>query len=275
MSDDIKLAIIRLIFYTKMHRIGDIDIRKGDQISMLNIAICDDEDIFGEHLKKLVVAYMNHKGEVYTIDRFSSGVEFARLGAKMASYQIVFLDINMLELDGIGTAKQLRKLSDETFVIFVTAFINYTLDGYKVNAFRYLLKNADNFNEALEECLDALFQKMKIVQTTKRYPFAEGEREFYLKRLVYIESNLHTLAFHILEDDVVKYTLQGTLNSIEEDIGDRMFLRIHQSFLVNLSFVEYMEDRTVVLMDGSVLPIAKSRYKTVQDAIIRYKGVVQ
>ncbi len=242
---------------------------------MLNIAICDDEEIFGNHLAKLVAQYMNDKGEIYSIQRFSSGVEFTKLGTKMVGYQIVFLDINMLELDGIETAKKLRELSDDVYLVFVTAFINYTLDGYKVNAFRYLLKNADNFNESLEECLDAIFQKMRVVSVTKKYRFTEGEKEFFLKRLVYIESNLHTLIFHILERDMAVYTLQKTLNFIEEDINDGTFLRIHQSFLVNMSYVEGIEDKAIVLVDGNILPVAKSRYKLVRDAVIRYKGVIQ
>lgn len=242
---------------------------------MLQIAICDDEEIFGRHLEKLVARYLDGKGEIYSIRRFLSGIEFANLGAKMAAYKIVFLDINMMELNGIETARKLRELSDETYVIFVTAFINYTLEGYKVNAFRYLLKNSDNFKESLEECLDAIFQKMKIVPVAKRYRFAEGEKQFFLKRLVYVESNLHTLVFHILEDDMAEYKMQKTLNFIEEDIDDKMFLRIHQSFLVNISFVEYIEGKTVFLADGTSLPIAKSRYKMVQDAVIRFKGVIQ
>ncbi|MDE6759857.1 MAG: LytTR family DNA-binding domain-containing protein [Lachnospiraceae bacterium] len=242
---------------------------------MLQIAICDDEEIFGRYLEKLITRYLDDKGEIYSIRRFLSGIEFTSLGAKMAAYKIVFLDINMMELNGIETARKLRELSDEAYVIFVTAFINYTLEGYKVNAFRYLLKNADNFKESLEECLDAIFQKMKIVPVAKRYRFAEGEKQFFLKRLVYVESNLHTLVFHILEDDMAEYKMQKTLNFIEEDIDDKMFLRIHQSFLVNISFVEYIEDKTVFLVDGTSLPIAKSRYKMVRDAVIRFKGVIQ
>ena len=186
--------------------------KKGDTENMLKIAICDDEEIFGRHLEKLISGYLDSKGEVYSIRRFLSGVEFTSLGAQMAAYRIVFLDINMMELNGIETARKLRELSDEAYVIFVTAFINYTLEGYKVNAFRYLLKDADNFKESLEECMD---------------------------------------------------------------IGDKMFLRIHQSFLVNISFVEYIEDKTLFLVDGTSLPIAKSRYKMVQDAVIRFKGVIQ
>lgn len=241
---------------------------------MLNIAICDDEEIFGSHLKKMVADYLDQRGEVYSFRKFLSGKEFTKLGAKMAGFQIVFLDINMSEQDGIETAKKIRELSDETYIVFVTAFINYTLEGYKVNAFRYLLKNAENFSGALEECLDAIFQKERIGSEIKRYRFTEGEKQFFLKRLVYIESNLHTLEFHILEHDMVTYTLRKTLNAIEKDINDAVFARIHQSYLINLAYVDAMEDKTAILVDGTTLPIARLRYKEVMEAYIRFKGVI-
>lgn len=241
---------------------------------MLKIAICDDEEIFGTYLEKMVTDYLEQKGEVFSIQKFSSGKEFTKLGTKMAGYRIIFLDINMSEQDGIETAKKIRELSDETYIVFVTAFINYTLEGYKVNAFRYLLKNTDTFREALDECLEAIFQKERIGSGMKRYRFTEGEKQFFLKRLVYIESNLHTLEFHILEHDMVTYTLQKTLNAIEKDINDAVFIRIHQSYLINLAYVDAIEDKAAILVDGTTLPIARLRYKEAMEAYIRFKGVI-
>lgn len=76
---------------------------------MFRIAICDDEKIFRDDLKEILIRYMTDRGIMLEIDTFSSGKEFAELGIEMVKYKIVFLDINMDELDGIMTAKRSGK----------------------------------------------------------------------------------------------------------------------------------------------------------------------
>lgn len=108
---------------------------------MFRIAICDDEKIFRDDLKEILIRYMTDRGIMLEIDTFSSGKEFVELGIEMVKYKIVFLDINMDELDGIMTAKKIRENSKDMFIVFVTAFVNYTIEGYKVDAVRYILKD--------------------------------------------------------------------------------------------------------------------------------------
>ena len=75
---------------------------------MLKIAVCDDEEIFGKKIHSLISQYLDEKKLFFEIDTFHAGTEFVALGPEMSKYQIVFLDINMDDLDGIETAKQLR-----------------------------------------------------------------------------------------------------------------------------------------------------------------------
>ena len=75
---------------------------------MLKIAVCDDEEIFGKKLYAMISQYLEEKKLFFEIDTFHAGTEFVALGPEMSKYQIVFLDINMDELDGIETAKKLR-----------------------------------------------------------------------------------------------------------------------------------------------------------------------
>ena len=95
-------------------------------MGILKIAVCDDEVIFAKKLKELISMYCTKKQILYELDLYQSGKAFLSDNIKMMEYQIVFLDINMEEIDGLETARELRKLCKETFVIFVTAFINYT-----------------------------------------------------------------------------------------------------------------------------------------------------
>lgn len=98
---------------------------------MLKIAICDDEKVFRDNINKYVAAYLNEKEISYEIDTFSSGKEIIDLGIEIKQYNIIFLDINMDDVDGIVTAQKIREYSSEIYIVFVTAYINYSLEGYR------------------------------------------------------------------------------------------------------------------------------------------------
>ena len=129
---------------------------------MFKIAVCDDEEIFRKNIYKIIMKYMDENGCPCEIDEFASGREFISLGINMAKYDIVFLDINMDEIDGMETAQEIRKVSNDIFIVFVTAFISYAVEGYSVNAIRYILKNNEKFAELIFECIDAISKKNEL-----------------------------------------------------------------------------------------------------------------
>lgn len=241
---------------------------------MFKIAICDDENYFTEELKKILSDCMLKKGLVFKIDTYSSGAKLISLGIGMLQYSIIFLDINMDEVDGIMTAKKIREVSKEAFIVFVTAFVNYTLEGYKVDAIRYLLKGGNNFKSAIDECINAIIEKMNYTIVTKSFHFNEGVKEIALERLLYIESRLHKLEFHVQEDKMKVYTIYATLNNLEADLQDNDFVRIHQSYLVNLKYIMSIERYQATLTDGTILIIPKARYTYVKDKFIAYRGEI-
>ena len=113
---------------------------EGDE-HMFTIAICDDERHFRKRIHDILIEYMNENDILYEIDEFESGKDFISLGINLAKYDIVFLDVNMDELDGMETAQKIRKVSNDVFIVFVTAFITCAPQGYSVGAIRYILKN--------------------------------------------------------------------------------------------------------------------------------------
>lgn len=239
---------------------------------MLKIAICDDEKVFRDNINKYVAAYLNEKEISYEIDTFSSGKEIIDLGIEIKQYNIIFLDINMDDVDGIVTAQKIREYSSEIYIVFVTAYINYSLEGYKVEAIRYLLKNNTNLEASIRECMDAILHKMNLVVKKKKFKFNEGEKEINIDNILYIESKLHKLQFYIMEDKIKIYNLYGTLNELENELKDFHFIRIHQSYLTNLKYIRSVKCYKVLLCNNQELLIPKARYKNVKDAFISCKG---
>lgn len=241
---------------------------------MFSVAICEDESYFREQMKEMLLRYMRDRGVYYEIDLFQSGTELIELGIELNRYKIIFLDINMAEMDGILTAKKIREQNTEVFLVFVTAFVNYSLEGYKVDAIRYLLKNNVNMQESIAECMDAIYRKINYEVAWKEFAFNEGKKRVSLDCLLYIESKLHKLEFHVMEDRMVTYTIYNTLNRIENYIGSRNFVRLHQSFLVNMKYIKSVCQYEAVLYNDKCLSIPKARYKSVWDTYVAYRGEV-
>ncbi len=239
---------------------------------MLKIAICDDEIHFCDILKEIVSQYLFESGFVFQIDVFNSGKQFVALGIEMLQYSILFLDINLDEISGIAIAKKIREIDKEMSIVFVTAHTDYTLEGYKVNATRYLLKRSANIRFAIDECMDAIVEKMNCSIVRKKFVFREGIRDISLNRLLYIESNLHKLEFHVMEDILKTYTMYDTLNNIDSELIGCGFVRIHQSYLVNLKYIESIAKYKAILTNGMELIISRTRYTYVKDKLMTCQG---
>lgn len=241
---------------------------------MFKIAVCDDEILFTEELKKLLTCYMMEKGLVFEIDTYNSGKALVELGIEVVQYTAVFLDINMEKIDGIKTAEMIRKASREIFIVFVTAYVDYSLEGYRLDVVRYLLKDNTNFQGKVNECMDAILDKMNYSVTKRAFDFKEGRKEISLERLLYIESNMHILEFHVMEDDMKVYTMYETLNAFENRLAENDFIRIHQSYLVNAKHIKNVIRCKAVLTNGVELSIPKARYKEVKKKFIACRGEV-
>lgn len=237
---------------------------------MLRIAICDDEKYDRDRIQALLLEYLETHNLNASIDLFSSGKEFLSERDNLVKYDIVFLDINMEEIDGIQTAQEMRSFQSDTCIVLVTAFINYVLEGYKVGAVRYIMKDA--LDVQIKECMDAIIQKMQFREIT--FPFLEGDRTLYTDNILYVESRKHKCIFSCMERENVTYQLYGKLDQIEIKLERYGFLRIHKSFLVNMKHVRTISNYLVTLDSGEELPVPRLRFRKVKEEFVAYKGAM-
>lgn len=237
---------------------------------MLQIAICDDECFYREKIRKLLVDYLESRQLIYNICFFTSGEEFLSQNENSVKYNIVFMDISMKEINGIETAMRMRAFHSDTFLVFVTAFIDYALEGYKANAIRYIMKDA--LDGAVPECMDAILQKMRMSQVV--FSFMEGEKKLYIDNILYVESNKHKSIFHYMETDLTHYQIYSKLDAIEQKLSGYGFLRIHKSYLVNMKHICKIHHYTAYLDTGLELPIPRSRFRNANETFVTYKGAI-
>lgn len=238
---------------------------------MIRIAICDDEKTFIHRIYKSIEHYLKQNKMDFECSTFSSGEDFVLLKEKICDFDIVFLDVNMKELDGIEVGEIIRSYSEEIVIVFVTAFIKYAPAGYKCQAFRFILKEEGDMQEMIYECMDE-FVKMKRLREQKRlYRFESLQAPIDLSKVLYIMSSGHNL-YISTQDAIDEFSFRGRLDDLEEELSKYSFLRVHQSFLVNLSFAQSISNYKIYLKDGKDLPISKARFKKSKEAFIDYRG---
>ena len=185
-------------------------------------------------------------------------------------YDIVFLDINMEDVDGIRTAQMIRDYQSKTCIVLVTAFMSYVLEGYKVGAVRYVMK--DRMEDQMPECMDAILKKMQLREAA--FSFVEGEKTLYTDNILYVESRKHKCIFYYMEKEMETYQIYEKLDRMEEKLSEYGFLRIHKSFLVNMKHVRWIRNYLAVLDCGEELPVPRLRFTKVKEAFTAYKGEI-
>ena len=139
---------------------------------MIQIAVCDDEKYYRDKIRELAAQFLEKRQLPYTVTVYPSGEDFLAGEENLVKYDIVFLDISMKDIDGIETAMRIRSFHSGTCIVFVTAFLDYALDGYKADAVRYLMK--DSLGTEMEECMAAVLERMELRQVA----LPEGYRNY-------------------------------------------------------------------------------------------------
>ena len=227
----------------------------------MRIAVCDDEELFRIEFKSVLDKVLINAE--YDIDTFSGGSSLYEAFLKNP-FDLVFLDIEMPGIDGITLAKRLRAVSENVQIVFLTSHIEYALEGYEVNALRYLVKPVD---------MNKLSEVLKYIQDKKN-----NSRQIMIKQegedividisdVIYIESLDKNVRIVTSKSE---YITRYNISDYEEELKNSGFLRIHRGYLISLSKVKKIVKNDVV-MDGDIsLPVSRSNIKTLKDALYAY-----
>ncbi len=235
---------------------------------MLSIAVCDDEVIECCNMAKRIKVIMEEMKIPCMIRQFQSGRELLQA---LGSFDIVFLDIIMKDLDGMKTARVFRKQTFDKILIFVSSSREYVFEAYDVEAFQYLLKPVD------DRKLKRVLQKavLKTESRSQEFIIVSRERQkkkIFLDDIYYFEIRGRVVDVHGPEGIFTYYEQIGEL---EDKLRDKDFFRCHKSYLINLKYVDGYNRQEAVLENGEKIVIAKRRYdRFVQEmlAVMRKNG---
>lgn len=235
---------------------------------MLNIVICDTDNNFLNKLEQRINYYIDkYQNLHYRVIRFLD-VE-TLLNSDISKFDIVFMGVQFPKMTGIETAAILRKEALHFVLIFISNFVEYAPSGYQVNASRYILK--DYLDLFFEEAMEAALNKLGLYKNKINIKFTgHAEKEIYTNDIIYIESKLHKAYFHLIHSQRSLY-IYSTLNEIQKELSQENFIRIYQSYLVNLKYLVEAKNYQAKLTQGIELPISKRHFPKVKHQLLLYK----
>ncbi|MBD3617369.1 MAG: response regulator transcription factor [Gracilimonas sp.] len=227
----------------------------------LSCFIIDDEPLAIEILE----SYISKLDSIEIAGTFGNAIK-AFEALKKAEVDVLFLDIQMPKLTGV---EFLRSLKNPPLVIFTTAYRDYAVDGFELNAVDYLLKpiSFERFLNAVNKVQDLKIRPPDQKQGSpdeKGYFFVNSGKEKVKIRLadvLCLESKGDYVLIKTLDKEVQTH---ATLTSMEKKLAGENFIRVHRSFMVNINKIERWS-QTDICMEGQIIPIGRSyKQQTIQ-----------
>lgn len=230
----------------------------------LRCCIIDDEPLAQE----LIKTYVEKTPFLTLVDTFSS----ASLAVKTIienNIDIIFLDIQMQELNGIEFA---RIVPPSCRIIFITAFEQYALDGFKTNALDYLLKPVSylEFLGAANKALEwfELVEKSNTSNHNNDFIIVKSEYKLIqiaISNILYIEGLKDYVKIYLEDSDKCVLSLMS-LKTLESSLPQDRFMRVHRSFIVQTSKIKVIE-RNRIVFGKQYIPVSDSYKEVFNDYI--------
>lgn len=232
---------------------------------MYNIAVCDDEKDFVAEMKVLLQNYTKETGIEFRISVFEDGKYLIENYDK--SIDLIFLDIQMKDMDGLKTAEYIRKIDETVGIFFLTSLVQYALEGYQYQAVNYLVKpiKYNRLKTELNRWLEKYHKKIPSIVVSND----KGSFKIALNTLHYAETSKRNLLLHTDTEEILCYR---KMKDLEQELLPFGFFRCHTGYLVNLAFVKSVEKLEIELNSGEKMYVSKPKKKEFMEALAGYWG---
>ena len=230
----------------------------------IKIAVVDDEKESADTLVGFLGKYFSAIGEKYETVVYTDGMD---LVSAYKPYDLIFMDIRMKGLNGMDAAHTVRGMDKEVAIVFVTNMKQLAIKGYDVGALDFIVKPIDyaNFEMKMRRVMNELRRRKDVRIMVSQYNMGAvlSSSEIY-----YIEVLGHTVIYHSSRGE---YKTRGSLSELEEKLRPVHFRSCHRCYLVNLAFVEEINENGVVVA-GQSLPMSRLKKKEFYEDLANYLG---
>ena len=236
-------------------------------LNKISCIIVDDESI----ARDIIVSHLSKIDSIEVVATCKNAIEaFNILSSK--TVDLIFLDINMPEISGIAFAKSINK---DVKIIFTTAYRDYAVEGFDLQAVDYLLKpiSFERLVKAVNryfEVHNTLKQTDVLPDETNTFIFVRADRKMIkidFDSILYIESYSDYIKIHLDNQDTI--VTRETISAIEAKLPNNSFLRIHRSFIICLEKIQSFTNEHITI-NRKALPISRSYKKDVLKTLEKY-----
>ena len=229
---------------------------------MLKIAICDDDAKFCKNFQRMLTRCFEAIETEIDIKIYLTG-EALCADFSQTQHDLIFLDIELTGINGVNAGQILRQQSQEVQIVYVSSKEEYAMQLFQNHPFDFLVKPITQ--KRLNTLLDTYFQVFPIADRYFTYTADRRKQQIAVGKILYFESLRKQLR---IMTDTGESMIYAKLTDILSEPFSKQFLRIHQSFLVNICHIKEFRYGEITLTDGTVLPISRSYQNTVRDFLI-------
>ncbi len=227
----------------------------------MRIAICDDEHIICEEIAGMLTEYFRENNMFCGVDQFHTGESFVKVHN---DYDLVFMDYELTDGNGIDFAKRVRAENESIFIVFSTSYQEHVFESFSLDTFRYLVKPIKK-----EEVFSAMDAFVKLYQTNRKIIITTLDNERYVEadEVMYIEADRKYTTVRTTGSSFRSY--RG-ISKYEAEINNSHFYRTHRSYIVNMKYVSQIEKKTITLTNGEKIVISPKNYDSFIKSYMNY-----
>lgn len=242
----------------------------------LRTGICDDDIMYCYDIASMLDQYMISNDVNISYQIYEHANDILRIYNTSAKFDILFLDIEMPEIDGLLLTEKIKRIDPHVFIIFVSNYPEYMQDSFRVHPFYYLVKPlaAEIFTKIMNDIVTTIKSEHKLITLLHT---DETEEAINIKDIRFIDvadGKKGILCFHFFNHTTLT---KGKLTDWSNKLSNFDFYRCHRGFLVNMSHIHYFELRTIIMDNGEKVPISRGKGKRLKEMysnnIVRLKNL--
>ena len=237
---------------------------------MLQIAVCDDNIDELSNMVQLINQYRSSKHLDCEYAIFQNGFDLVSALEKGKRFDIYCLDIIMPGFMGIDVAKEIRVFDKTAPILFFTSSPEFALESYSVKAINYVLKPISK--EKLFFTFDDILERIKAEKNDDAVIVKsnEGIQKILISNLVFAEVIGRNVLYHLVSGKVIECA--HNFSSVCDNLLKYgHFIKTHRSYIVNMQYVDTIENHQVTLQNCSTVPVAQAKTREIKELYLAYQ----
>lgn len=242
---------------------------KGEY-TVIKVAICDDNKPTLDFLERTIDELLSKNGLRHENSIFTLGTDFL-VKHKEAPFDVVFLDVLMPDIGGFEVAKQVRKVSKGTYIIFITSESSLVYDSFDFQPFYFIPKSKPSITmEKLKYVINKLCIHMAAYEKVLIVGAYDNKRYVSPEEILYIKSNLNNAEYHLCDGSV--QTVRNKIEGIFLSLSPYLYARPHNRFIINMAHIDDVDfpNMEIILDNGEIVKISRGYKKEFDEAYLRY-----